>query len=200
VPRFKRRQSPQAYSDYSNYKPYLRLDFRWRCCYCGVRERKWGGQSHFAVEHFQPKKLFPLLETTYSNLYYACDKCNGCKWRWWPNPADIAAGRRFFDPCSDLSKKHFRLDLTGMLQNLSDCGWYTIKTVRLNRKVLVDMRREHLQLIREYRKALRAVRDLSNKYLNCANLDEQQLLIRAILAIESNLVRAKLEFAFAPHG
>jgi len=195
-----RRQNPPAFNDYTRYKPYLRLDFRWQCCFCGVRERKWGGSSHFAVEHFRPKKQFPELETTYSNLYYACDMCNSYKSSRWPNDGEIAVDRRFFDPCTDLATKHFSVDNSGNLQHHSNCGFYTIKSIRLNREVSVKLRRKRFELIREYRNGLKSLKDLSNLYLSCSDFKSQETLVRAILVVEANLSMWKPEFQFAPFG
>jgi len=160
----------------------------------------WGGSSHFAVEHFQPKKQFPELETTYSNLYYACGMCNSYKSNKWPNDGDIGAGRRFFDPCKDLATKHFSVDRLGALHTHSNCGLYTVKCIRLNRGVLVELRRRRFELIREYRNGLKSLRELSDLYLSCSDLRSQESLVRAILAFEANLSRLRPEFQFAPFG
>jgi len=167
------------------------MDFRWRCCYCGVRERKWGGAAHFAVEHFKPKSTFPALETVYSNLYYACDACNRNKWRHWPSPSDIASGRRFFDICIDEPRKHFKLDRGGDLNHLSACGAYTIKLIRLNRTNLVQIRREYMGLLSEFKKSIRAVRSLKTLSATCQELEKKRVIEQAIAIFESNLQRIR---------
>lgn len=155
-----RRQLPPQYDDYKSYKPFLRLDFRWRCCYCTIHEANWGNAGHFAVEHFRPKDKFENLSTVYSNLYYACDLCNSYKWNKWPNDDDTAAGRRFFDPCSDLSSAHFVDEGLGVLKGLTPCGEYTWKSIRLNRPDLIKMRNLRRQLNSKFRQVLKDIREL----------------------------------------
>lgn len=154
----RRRQHPPQYGDYRRYKPYLRIDFRYRCCYCSIHESNWGSQRHFAVEHFRPKSKFPGLETQYSNLYYACDVCNGYKGEKWPNAADEALGYRFFDACNDLSTLHLRDNSFGELKPLSPCGAYSIASIRLNRATLITMRKQRRQLAKKFRELLRLKR------------------------------------------
>ena len=38
VERHVRRHGPLGYSDYQSFKPWLRDEFRFRCCYCLWRE------------------------------------------------------------------------------------------------------------------------------------------------------------------
>ena len=184
-------QTPPLLGDYRQYKSFLRIDFRWRCCYCGVRERKWGGATHFAVEHFKPKSAFPELETVYSNLYYACDGCNCYKWRHWPTPSDLASGRRFFDICSDVPREHFWLDREGDLNHVSACGAYTIKLIRLNRTILVQIRREYLALLRQFKQSVRAVRGLRMLSATCQEIEKKKLIEQTIAVLESNLQRIR---------
>lgn len=154
----RRRQQPPMYADYRRYKPHLRVDFRFRCCYCSIHESNWGDETHFAVEHFRPKSAFPELETEYSNLYYACNRCNGYKGDKWPSAVDLAAGLRFFDLCTDVTRLHLRDDGSGNLEPLSPCGVYSIASIRLNRAFLVKMRNERRTHGAKLRQLLRDIR------------------------------------------
>lgn len=197
MPRVVRREDPPSFPDFRLYKPLLRVDFKWNCCYCGVREPEWGGQSNFAVEHFRPKSLFPELETVYSNLYYACQVCNRYKWKTWPSQDDLASGRRFFDVCSDRSIDHFRVVSSGELAGLSACGEYTIRRIRLNREVLVRLRRRRTELRHEYGVALRQIRDLQ-AHQGHAGPVERPLIARLLELYESYVSEIKSHFAREP--
>jgi len=144
MPIFQRREQPPALKDYHYYKPYLRRDFLNRCAYCLLHEgdEAAGGFHAFTIDHFKPRKHFPLLETIYGNLYYACRWCNRAKSDTWPTDAESGPGYRFVDPClEDLYLKHSRTDkVTGRLEPLSKPGEYTIGNVRLNRKIFRQLR------------------------------------------------------------
>jgi hypothetical protein len=197
VPRITRRQTPPSFANYRKYKPFLRTDFLWRCCYCGISERHWGGQAHFAVDHFRPKSIFPDLEIVYSNLYYACDSCNRYKRDTFPSAADTTLGRRFFDACADLSRDHFRLVPTGDLTPLSPCGDYSIRAIRLNRRLLIEIRRERKELVEQYRLCLKNVRELKVALSLCP-LSAKPRIERALQTLSSYLAHAKKHLSYAP--
>ncbi|HLW85691.1 MAG TPA: hypothetical protein VKR60_10795 [Candidatus Sulfotelmatobacter sp.] len=178
--RIVRRATPPQYADYRSYKRFLRIDFRWRCCYCTIHEQNWGNDGHFAVEHFRPKEKFSELKTTYTNLYYACNLCNSYKWDKWPSDGDLAAGRRFFDACSDFSSDHFVDEGFGTLRGLTPCGEYTWKSVRLNRPDLIKMRNLRRQLNSRFKQVLRDVRELRSRRLVMAPGPDAEMLDRAI--------------------
>ena len=144
MPTFQRREQPPALKDYHEYKPYLRRDFLNRCAYCLLHEgdEAAGGFHSFTIDHFKPRKRFPLLKTTYANLYYACRWCNRAKWDIWPTDTELERGFLFVDPCQeDLYLKHSLVDKTnGRLKPVSKPGEYTIGHVRLNRKIFRQLR------------------------------------------------------------
>ncbi len=189
----KRRETPPHYIDYRSYKPFLRIDFKHRCCYCTVHESNWGTERHFAVEHFRPKSKFLALITTYSNLYYACDVCNGYKGDKWPSPLDDAAGRRFFDPCSDRSNSHFTDHGSGELTALSPCGVYSVDSVRLNRPQLIRMRNQRREYATKFRRLLREVRHFKAAKLT-ADPSAQPIIALLIRAYEDQLAESRARF------
>lgn len=139
---FTRRENPPVQSNYREYKPFLRLDFRARCAYCERTEEYLGGEEGFEVEHFKPKSKFPDLTCSYENLYYACRGCNGHKWETWPSEDQIARGQRFADPCmEDPYVQHLREREDGDIEALTECGKYTNGHIRLGRPTLQDWRR-----------------------------------------------------------
>jgi hypothetical protein len=160
MPVVRRKQNPPQFETYTDYKPYIRMDFRWRCGYCGVHEVNWGGLTHFHIDHFRPKSLSPELINSYFNLYYSCDICNRYKAAQWPDAAQQGRGYRFYDPCADFASRHFRDVGTGRLESLTPCGEYSIKKIRLDRGELRRMRKERRELMQRYRDGLRQLREL----------------------------------------
>lgn len=71
-----RGSSPQQqdFADYDDAKPDLVSRLGLYCSYC---ERRIA--TNLAVEHIQPKSLYPLLEGRWSNFLLACVNCNSSK-------------------------------------------------------------------------------------------------------------------------
>ena len=163
---FKRSQSPPVLTNYRAYKPFLQVDFLHRCSYCRITEHRWGSERNFVVEHFRPKsrKLFVRLICKYSNLYYACNRCNDFKGDTWPNAALRSSGYYFADPCvDDVYNHHLRIRNTGQLEALTNCGEYTRDHLRLNRTTLVIWRRERRKLLEDIKVTRKAVRSLQKR-------------------------------------
>lgn len=146
MPRIVRSQNPPLHGNYKKYKPYLRIDFLRRCAYCHMPEIRFGGSRNFAVEHFQPKKLFPTLRSDYSNLYYACNTCNDFKGAHWPTEEEWNQGRTFVDPCLTAMSDHIDIDATGTASPRTPAGRYTAAHLNLDR--------EHLKLWRACKRKL----------------------------------------------
>jgi 5-methylcytosine-specific restriction endonuclease McrA len=73
--RTERRHGP-VYNSYGRYRPWLRDEFDFRCVYCLKRER-WGQVTgEFDIDHFEPQAINPAARAAYSNLLYACHRCN----------------------------------------------------------------------------------------------------------------------------
>jgi len=139
---FVRRENPPPQAEYRNYRPFLRKDFLAQCAYCERTEAYMGGQEAFDVEHFRPTSKFPELTCTYANLYYVCRGCNGHKWETWPSKSQLAIGLRFADPCmEDPYLHHLREIQDGDLEELTSCGIYSNRHIRLNRPDLRRWRR-----------------------------------------------------------
>lgn len=145
-----RGSDPGPFAKYGDYKPYLQPLFRSRCAYCISHEEVMGGYDAMEVDHFRPSSQpdFKLLKKKWANLYYACRLCNGRKLNHWPTNEQNARGFRFIDPCEDDPDDHIRLtrhpktDELSWLQYLTQAGRYTIDKIGLNRKQLVDKRRD----------------------------------------------------------
>jgi HNH endonuclease len=180
---FRRRQSPPFFADYQRYRPFLQLDFRRQCCYCGKREQLEFAGS-FEIDHFKPKRKFPLLTCNYPNLYYACMFCNRSKSDAWPSEMEILAGERFWDPCTDTSTDHFACTFSdGHIQPLTPCGRYTIAKIRLNRPMIKTFRLRKIQLIQKLREVIRSERQVRQNIEATENETERELKRQILLLI-----------------
>jgi 5-methylcytosine-specific restriction endonuclease McrA len=79
VQRNERRHGPSGYTSYERYRPWLRDEFDFRCVYCLKREA-WGQMTdEFELDHFEPQSINPARRLDYTNLVYACRRCNAVK-------------------------------------------------------------------------------------------------------------------------
>ena len=49
-----RRQPVRLYRDYTEYRPFLRQDFHYRCAYCLTHEYFVGGEAGCTIDHHRP--------------------------------------------------------------------------------------------------------------------------------------------------
>ena len=87
------RTCQKEYSNYQSFKEYLQKDFNNRCAYCDLHD-SWIRPLPYQIDHFIPKKAFKAanrleLETTYTNLMYACPVCNRLKSDWYSGSIDL---------------------------------------------------------------------------------------------------------------
>ncbi len=141
MPRIYRKQKPPLnIKRNSQFKSYLRIDFRYCCAYCH-RSEGLLPISFFGVEHFRPKAKFKSLQYRYSNLLYACNDCNRVKGEKWPGRGERQAGCRFLNPCVDAFEEHFGVSAaTGVATPRSNAGEYFLHHLQLNREDLVAWR------------------------------------------------------------
>jgi len=78
-----RSQAPGPFQAYTQYKPFLRLEFERRCVYCRLPDGLRGWEA-FGVDHYKPFRRFPWLASVYANLFYSCNVCNQRKGVRWP--------------------------------------------------------------------------------------------------------------------
>ena len=105
----------KKYSDYRRFKDYLKKDFNNRCAYCDLYDL-WIEPLPYQIDHFIPMKEIKAakrfeLETTYSNLMYACPVCNRLK-------SDMFSGS--IDPCKIENQLFYNPDN----DNMNDHFWY----------------------------------------------------------------------------
>jgi hypothetical protein len=203
-----RGSDPGPVTKYGDYKPYLQLLFRSRCAYCISHEEKLGGYDAMEVDHFRPwgRTEFKHLKKEWANLYYACRGCNLHKSNHWPTTDQESRGLRFIDPCNEDPDDHIRLTRhlkTGelsWLRPLTPVGRYTIDKIRLNRKQLVDIRRELARRESEERTSLDRNREQIERLTNdveergstsdveavlCSLRDEQRRILSRIEELRS---------------
>jgi HNH endonuclease len=112
----------------------LRRLYRYRCGYCGTRERDAGAE--LTVDHFQPQSKGGLHAP--ENWVYCCHACNEFKGDYWQ--PDIP--RRILHPFRDKMAEHMAQEADCRLKALTDTGEFHIERLRLNRDQLVEYRRE----------------------------------------------------------
>jgi len=149
MPRIRRKQRPPVLAEYRKYKPYLRIDFQYRCAYCHIPELRYGPPGNYSIDHFRPKSRpeFSHLVSRYANLYYACQDCNRHKGKTWPAPQLRADGFRFLDPCKDDYNEHWRVRPSGEIEAFTRAAEYMIGRLGLNCAYLIDWRRKKGSLI-----------------------------------------------------
>ncbi len=117
-----RKHAPAGYQNYQEYKPWLRDEFAFRCVYCLQREM-WSRerQAIFSVDHIVPQVEDATLVTIYTNLVYACLRCNSAK-------QDV----QVLDPTRNALSVHLRVESDGTVTGLTDDGRFLIELLHLN--------------------------------------------------------------------
>jgi hypothetical protein len=133
-----RKHAPSGYKDYADYKPWLRDEFEFRCVYCLQREM-WSRERHaiFSVDHVVPQTEDLALICVYTNLVYACLRCNSAR-------QDI----RTIDPTVDPIGSHLRVEQDGTVVGLDADGLFLIQLLHLNSGSAVAERRRILRILR----------------------------------------------------
>ena len=121
-----RTETPPSYNHHRRYKPYLQREFSGRCVYCRKSDLD-QEPGAFHVEHYQPQKYFPLLATTYGNLFYACSTCNMFKADYWSHRVEA----RIPNPCDDVMSRHL-VFLDHTIKERDQRGSIAIQLLRLN--------------------------------------------------------------------
>jgi hypothetical protein len=126
-----------------DWKQHVADECDGRCVYCAITEGRFGGIRNFHVEHFRPKRKFPLLENDIANLYLACGICNVLKGDDWPGePATDHSLATYADPAT--TDYNTILSVSAGTHEVSAStlsGRYIIERVLLNRPQLVVERR-----------------------------------------------------------
>ena len=125
-----RRHGPAGYDDYASYRDWLRDEFSFRCVFCLHRERWNARPGTFEIEHFVPVSVDPLGKCEYTNLLYACGRCNRAK----NNVLGVP------DPCAVAFGDCLRIKEDGEVEALNADGRKLLGVLRLNKPRDIDHR------------------------------------------------------------
>ncbi|MEO8351897.1 MAG: HNH endonuclease signature motif containing protein [Chthoniobacteraceae bacterium] len=138
---------PQGYSEYRQYRDWLRDEFAFRCVYCLRRETWLTLRRDYALDHFLPKSEHPDIERDYDNLVYACSECNGTTAaRYLPSPESVAYGA-----C-------LQVDENGEIHPFDDRGVTIIEALRLDAPEYNHLRRQIIETVAEARPASKTLK------------------------------------------
>lgn len=137
-----RKHGPSGYRNYKEYKPWLRDEFAFRCVYCLEREVWYpNGADAFSADHVVPQSEDPSRICDYTNLIYACMRCNSCRGK-----------IRSLDPTLEALGEHLALGEDGHVVGQTDGGKMLIKLLLLNEGKALRTRRKYLKRLKAYRK------------------------------------------------
>ena len=135
-----RRHAPASYKDYRDFKPWLRDEFVFRSVYRLEREMWYPDRADsFSVDHVTPRQGEngdSSLECTYSNLVYACTRCNSLK-----------QGLLLLDPTKQAMGVHIQVDPEGNITGPTRRGKILICQLRLDVEPALSVRKYGLELI-----------------------------------------------------
>lgn len=133
--------SPEG-GTYRSWKPALRTEGRYQCVYCAIGEPLFGGERNFHVEHYRPRKVFPLLTNDFANLFYCCSICNSFKGSDWQDcpPNDLSC-KVYPNPSTVDYATFLLVDDGGFVSSSLPAGRYIIERLNLNRAQLRMIRR-----------------------------------------------------------
>jgi hypothetical protein len=137
-----RKHGPAGYTLYETYKDWLRDEFSFRCVYCLARERWYpNGHAGFGIDHVKPKgnPQYTALLCDYSNLVYACNRCNSLKQE-----------EELIDPCIEPLGKHLCTRAMGTVEGLTAEGVNLIEILRLNDSDICMVRIKYLRILALY--------------------------------------------------
>ena len=142
-----RRHGPQGYSEYGQYRNWLRDEFSFRCIYCLRRETWLMTRRDFELDHFLPKSEHPDVGRDYDNLVYACRECNGTKAvKFLPSPEVVAYGECLF------------VDQDGEIHARDERGKTIIEALHLDAPQYTCLRRRIMETIAEARQGSKTLK------------------------------------------
>ena len=136
-----RTEAPPLYSNYRQFKPHLRAEFKGRCVYCRTPEGPRCAFDEYGVDHYRPKSLsqFKHLARVCSNLFYCCAACNRRKGPYWPT-IDKEAKEFIPNPCDHVMFEHLTYR-NGEVVAKTEAGRKACEVLDLNNGRFVTWRR-----------------------------------------------------------
>ncbi len=166
-------------------KLYLRNDFNYECAYCKLHENDIDviGEGYFEKDHFQPQSNEVLHD--YSNMVYACKKCN--------NNKDGYVSSSFLNPCIDDIYSGVKPHIINsgrengfVLTTLTEQGKEFIEQLKLNSRYHINLRRKRAE-IREINENIKEqIRILESKGYAALITDIRQALEQQTSDIDNN--------------
>lgn len=195
-----RTQNPPSFSNYRQYKPFLKQEFSARCVYCLALEAL-RGYDAFGVDHYRPKSQFPHLETEYLNLLYACNRCNSAKGSFWPTPELRRRGCWIPNVCEHIMFDHLRVR-DGEVIGMSLTGEWTIEKLLLNDPAVIQFRRDVIQALlaleSKFSEAKALDETIQLKLKKARTVVEKAGMSKLLKKSQSNL--ARIQTAILAHG
>lgn len=192
--RHTRRLTPGPFSNYRSYKRFLEQEFFGKCIYCLKPALLPTSDGRFVVEHYLPRKFFPELENSYSNLYYSCAECNSYKGAFYPSEEDVSELRFVPNPCEHVMFEHLRYSSTTIVPK-SRAGLFTIELLHLNDENFVQYRDTvHLACkaaAETVVDTLRTLQKLEATIRKCNSQLEKRRLLSQRHTLEQNLEKVK---------
>jgi hypothetical protein len=131
-----RRHAPAGYTQYAEYKPWLRDEFEFRCVYCLEREMWYPNRAAaFSVDHVIPQTTAPTRTCDYKNMVYACTRCNSAK-----------RAVLTIDPTATAFSSHLRVRDDGTIESLTDEGQDIIDLLHLDEDPAEETRKKYLRI------------------------------------------------------
>ncbi|MFA6177491.1 MAG: hypothetical protein WC694_01190 [Candidatus Paceibacterota bacterium] len=126
-------------------KEFLRQEGGLRCVYCAVHENALGGVQGFHVEHYKPKRRFPVLINSLNNLFYSCPICNRFKSSDWPAEPNKKFGNSSYPNPSQVDYAIlFEVDQkSGSVNGKFVASKYIVERLYFNRPQLILERRQY---------------------------------------------------------
>lgn len=132
-----RQHHPSGYHSYGGFKPWLRDEFVFRCVYCLEREVWYpNGDAAFSVEHLVAQITDPTLVCDYTNLAYACTRCNSAR-------RQVTC----LDPVRMPLGLHLELGASGLLSPMTNEGRELLDLLHLNDNPALKTRQKYLRIL-----------------------------------------------------
>lgn len=187
------RPGPVGSSGYPAYRNCLRLEFAYRCIYCGSHEREVAAGDScggFEIDHFRPQSRFPRLGAAYVNLMWSCKRCNRAKGGRWPTQDNFISGDRFVDPNQEAMSDHLGVQGDRVVPvRGSRAGAYTLQELNLNSDVHLNRRRDRAKAEPNARLLTQFLAQLQTELAHRDASDERRAeLLASCASVEAELL------------
>lgn len=135
-----RKHAPAGYPKYGEFKDWLRDEFCFRCVYCLERETWYpSGMSAFSADHVitqSADKKHKVFVCDYTNLIYACLRCNSAR-------RNLDA----LDPTKTAFASHFKVHADGLIVGLTKEGKDVVDLLHLDSDRVTRVRRHYIRIL-----------------------------------------------------